>query len=147
MHAPLPNRTATNWRDVRWVCGLTVLGIASLYLSQWLQMPLYQDEVALRVLRARLLVDGATDYGLFAQCTSNIRTTASIFWPVAWLYAAFDGAFGWAGVRAVPIGVVLFAFGIVLAQILGARVRAASLALLASLIGVAGSGLVLSLSL
>ena len=90
MNAPLLNRTATNRRDVRWACGLTVLGIAILYFSQWLQMPLYQDEVALRVLRSRFLVDGATDYGLFAQCASNIRTIAPIFWPVAWLYAAFD---------------------------------------------------------
>lgn len=96
------------------------------------------------VLRARFLVDGATDYGLFAQCASNIRTMAPIFWPVAWLYAAFDGAFGWAGVRVVPVAVVLFALSIVLVQILGARLRAASLLLLAGLIGVAGSGLVLS---
>lgn len=144
MNAPLSNRTAINGLGVRWACGLAILAIAALYLSQWIQMPLYQDEVALRVLRGRFLVDGATDYGLFAQCASNIRTIASIFWPVAWLYAAFDAAFGWAGVRALPVAVVLFALGIVLVQILGARVRAASLVLLAGLIGVAGSGLVLS---
>ena len=67
MNAPLLNRTTTNRRDARWVCGLTVLGIAILYLSQWLQMPLYQDEVALRVLRARFLVDGATGAYLFGS--------------------------------------------------------------------------------
>ena len=124
--------------------GLAVFGIAAFYLLQWLQMPLYQDEVALRISGARFLVDGATDYGLFGQCKSNVRTIALVFQPVAWLYSAFDAAFGWAWVREVPVAGVLLAFGVVLAQVLANRMFALSLLLPAGLIGVAGSGLVMS---
>ena len=127
-----------------WAFGLAVFGIATFYLLQWLQMPLYQDEVALRISGARFLVDGATDYGLFGQCKSNVRTIALVFQPVAWLYSAFDAAFGWAWVREVPVAGVLLAFGVVLAQVLANRMFALSLLLLAGLIGVAGSGLVMS---
>jgi hypothetical protein len=107
-------------------------------------MPLYQDEVALRASRARFLTDGATNYGLFAQCTSNTRTIALIFRPVAYLYSTFDSAFGWAGIRAFPVAIVLAALGIALMHTLSRRNLAASLLLLAGFIGVAGSGLVLS---
>jgi len=127
-----------------WVVGLGVLGIASLYLWQWAEMPLYQDEVALRASRARFLIDGSTEYGLFAQCKSNTRTIALIFRPVAYLYSAFDSTFGWAGIRALPTTGVLIALGIALTQILARRALAPSLFLLTGLIGVAGSGLVLS---
>jgi len=127
-----------------WAFGLAVFGIAAFYLLQWLQMPLYQDEVALRISGARFLVDGATDYGLFGQCKSNVRTIALVFQPVAWLYSAFDAAFGWAWVREVPVAGVLLAFGVVLAQVLANRMFALSLLLPAGLIGVAGSGLVMS---
>lgn len=127
-----------------WVVGFGVLGIASLYLAQWAEMPLYQDEVALRASRARFLTDGSTNYGLFAQCMSNTRTIALIFRPVAYLYSAFDDAFGWAGIRALPAAVVLMTFSIALTQILARRALAPSLMLLTGLVGVAGSGLVLS---
>jgi hypothetical protein len=126
------------------VVGLGVLGIASFYLVQWADMPLYQDEVALRATRARFLIDGWTDYGLYAQCKSSTRQIALIFEPVAYLYSAFDAAFGWAGIRALPITGVLIALGSVLTQFLARRALAPSLFLLTGLIGVAGSGLVLS---
>jgi hypothetical protein len=131
-------------RMLGWVFGLAVFGIASFYLLQWSQMPLYQDEVALRISAARFLVDGATDYGLFGQCKSNVRTVAVVFQPIAWLYSAFDAVFGWAWVREVPVAGVLLAVGVVLAQVLTNRMFALSLFLLAGLIGVAGSGLVMS---
>ena len=126
------------------VVGFGVLGVAFFYLLQWADLPLYQDEVALRVSRARFLTDGWTDYGLFAQCKSNTRTIALIFQPFAYLYSAFDAAFGWTGIRALPITGVLIALGIALTQILARRALAPSLWLLTGLIGVAGSGLVLS---
>jgi ABC-type multidrug transport system fused ATPase/permease subunit len=107
-------------------------------------MPLYQDEVALRASRARFLIDGATNYGLFAQCASNTRAIAHIFQPFAYFYSTFDSAFGWAGIRAFPAAVVLTTLGIALTHTLARRRLDASLLLLAGFIGVAGSGLVLS---
>jgi hypothetical protein len=125
------------------LCGLCVLAAALFYIAQWLQMPLYPDEVALRILKARFLVDGALDYSLLPQCPSNTKEIPFIFRPVAYLFSAFDLSFNWSLVRVVPAAGAMFGLAAGLVVIHGRRASAAMLMLAAGFIGVAGAGLVL----
>jgi hypothetical protein len=125
------------------VCGLCVFGAALFYMAQWLQMPLYPDEVALRIAKARFLADGALDYSLLPQCPSNTKEIPFIFRPVAYLFSAFDFSFNWSLVRVVPAAGAMFALAAGLLVIHGRRATAAMLMPAAGFIGVAGAGLVL----
>jgi hypothetical protein len=125
------------------VCGLSVFGATLFYMAQWLQMPLYPDEVALRIAKARFLADGALEYSLLPQCPSNTKEIPLIFRPVAYLFSAFDFSFNWSLVRMVPVAGAMFALGAGLLVIHGRRASAAMLMPAAGFIGVAGAGLVL----
>jgi len=124
-------------------CGLGVFGIAIFYMAQWLQMPLYSDEVALRLWKARFLADGSVEYSILPQCPSNVRDIPTILRPVAYLFSAFDFAYGWSFIREIPLFGVLFALGAYLVLLFNRRAPAAMLATAACFVGVAGSGLVL----
>ncbi len=131
-------------RILLWACGAVVFLLAAYYLAQWLEMPLYPDEVAFRIAKARFLVDGATEYGLFPQCPANETTIPLVFLPAAYLLSLFDMSFGWSLVRAIPLTVVLAALGVTILLVVGRAAAAATLLLAAGFIGVAGSGLILS---
>jgi hypothetical protein len=64
------------------VCGISVVAATLFYLFQWLDMPLYPDEVALRLQKARYFADGAISFGLF-PCPSNAQPIPIIFRPAA----------------------------------------------------------------
>jgi hypothetical protein len=118
--------------------------IALIYLLQWRQMPLYLDEVATRVAHARFLADGLVDHGLFGQCPSMSRTIPYLFVPFAWSYSALDDLLGWRGLRVLPIAGMALAIVLLLLVLRARRACAVAPLLLAGLVGVAGSGLVLS---
>src|SRR5258708_19451181 len=88
--------------------GLSVLGIAILYIAQRLQMPLYPDEVALRLWKARFLADGPVEYSVLPQCPSNVKDIPTILRPVAYLFSVFDFSYGWSFVREIPLSLTLF---------------------------------------
>jgi hypothetical protein len=123
--------------------GLSAFGVAVFYMAQWLQMPLYPDEVALRVWKARWLADGNMEYSLLPQCPSNAKAIPLIFRPVAYAFSIFDFYLNWSLLRAMPLAAVALALGASMAIICGRRAPAALLITAAGFIGVAGSGLVL----
>ena len=128
---------------LRLACGLSVFGVALFYIAQWLQMPLYPDEVALRLWKARFYVDGPLEYSLLPQCPSNAKEIPIIFRPVAYLFSVFDFSFGWSLLRKVPSAGVLFALGACLVLVYERRFSAVMLVPAAGFIGVAGAGLIL----
>jgi hypothetical protein len=125
-----------------WISGLAVLAIAICYMMRWLDMPLYPDEVALRLQRARYLADGAINFGLY-PCQSNARQISLLFRPVAYGFSAFDSAFGWSLVRIIPLLGVMIAATAALLVTVRQKAMGVSLSLAAGFIGVAGSGLIL----
>lgn len=127
----------------RWVAGIISFAAALLYLSQWLQMPLYSDEVAFRLLRSRYLADGAINFGIF-PCATNAQPIPMIFRPAGYLLSAADVKLGWSIVRLVPLAGVLLMLAATLTIILRRGGTAAALIAASGLIGVAGSGLILS---
>jgi hypothetical protein len=125
------------------VSSLCAFGTIAFYMAQWLQMPLYPDEVALRISNARSLADGALQYSLLPQCLSNAKTIPLIFRPVAYLFSIFDFYFNWSLVRTVPLAGLLIALGASVILICGRQTPAALLITTAGLIGVAGAGLII----
>jgi hypothetical protein len=123
--------------------GLSVLGIAIFYIAQWLQMPLYPDEVALRLWKARFLADGPVEYSVLPQCPSNVKDIPTILRPVAYLFSVFDFSYGWSFVREIPVTVTLFALGAYSLLVFERRASAVMLMPAVGLIGAAGAGLVL----
>ena len=126
-----------------WVVGIIPFAVALLYLSQWLKMPLYSDEVAFRLLRSRYLADGAISFGIY-PCASNAQLIPVIFRPVAYLLSVANSATGWSTVRSAPLMGVLLMMAATLGIILRQAAFGSALLLMSGLIGVAGSGLILS---
>jgi hypothetical protein len=124
-------------------CGLSVLGIALLYIAQWLQMPLYPDEVALRLWKARFLADGPIEYSVLPQCPSNAKEIPTILRPAAYLFSVFDLSYSWSLVREIPSMGIFLALGICLLLVFERRSPAALLIPAVGFIGAAGAGLVL----
>lgn len=72
-------------------------------------MPIYPNEIALRLPSARALVDGAILYPPVPRCATGARGIPWPLIPVAYLFSASDFAFGWSYLRAFPIGAILAA--------------------------------------
>lgn len=121
---------------------LCVLALACLYLYGWRNLPLFPDEVALRIQSARSLVDGFIIYPVFPQC-GNGSPMALPFYPVAYLLSAWDMAFGWSHIRLLAGGVILASLVTVLVAILRSGPHLAAGLLAYAFIGVAGSGLLM----
>ncbi|MDB5619753.1 hypothetical protein [Tardiphaga sp.] len=126
-----------------WAACVIVCGAALFYLSQWLKMPLYPDEIAFRLLRARYLADGAMAYGLL-PCLSNAREIPVIFRPVAYALSVIDSGAGWSMVRYPQVVGVMLALLTTLLVTIRRDAIAAALMTAAALIGVVGSGVILS---
>jgi hypothetical protein len=126
-----------------WTVGLGILAVAVVYLCQWLQLPLYSDEVAFRLLKSRYLADGTINFGL-VPCQANVQPIPVIFRPVAYFLSIVDFALDWTMVRGGPLLAVLLLLATALLLLLRRGAIEASLILTAGLIGVAGAGLLLS---
>jgi hypothetical protein len=106
-------------------------------------MPLYPDEIGVRLRNARYLSDGVVSFGLY-PCPSNVRLVPVVFRPASYFLSTLDQALGWHLVRAIPIAGVLLVLATTLyIVVVRLRATAAALILTAGFIGVAGSGLVL----
>ncbi|CAM2141526.1 putative Glycosyltransferase RgtA/B/C/D-like domain-containing protein [Pararobbsia alpina] len=127
------------------LCALLVAIVAVVGLWVWHQLPIYPDEIALKISRGRFIQDHGIAYGLYrAMCPDTVRTTPLLFVPSAWLLSWASTDLTPQGMRILPAGVVLgsFAFAIVYAL---RRYRVSSaFFMLGALVGVAGSGLILA---
>ncbi len=123
---------------------LIVVSVVIIYVLAWICMPLYPDEVAFRLNGARFFFDDGLIYGIYPTCTSNLKTTALIFYPVAAFYAYIGSFSEWAGIRLIP-SISLF-LSILVSLIIAKNNRFgwSSGIFLIGFMGVSGSGLVLS---
>jgi hypothetical protein len=121
---------------------LLLLSVAA--ISAWYYMPIYPDEIALRLQLGRFIQDKGIIYGLYAICTSNIKDTPFLFYLPALLFSVLDLTLSPVSMRIIPfIASMLSIFGALLFSIKGKNINAAMVATTA-FIGVAGSGLVLA---
>lgn len=118
---------------------LAFIAIA-VYLAGWLALPLYPDEVALRFVSARALTDGFSTPGLFPICADNLRTVPSLLRPAALLFGGFDQWFGWAGLRTLPLLLLLAISGLLLARSIKGP---GALLLCGAFIGISGASLMM----
>jgi len=123
---------------------LIVASVVIFYLLAWICMPLYPDEVAFRLSGARFFFDDGLIHGIFPTCTSNLKTTALIFYPVAAFYAYIGSFPEWAGIRLIPCISLFLSILLALITVKNNRFGWASGIFLIGFMGVSGSGLVLS---
>lgn len=132
-----------SWRrDLLLGGALTLLSLAA--LAAWYFMPIYPDEIALRLQTGRHIQDQGVIQGLYALCTSNIRETPLLFVIPAWILSWLDLTLSPVDVRALPFVTVLTA--VLLAVWFAVRQVSPNAAMVATtaFIGVAGSGLVMA---
>lgn len=131
------------------VITLLVLGSITVYLAQWLQLPLYPDEVAMRLYAERAFTDGLVQYKLYPQCAADAQAIPLTLVPAAYTLGLLDFIPAWQGVRLLPmlaLGALVIASGAWIRD-LCRRQRMAPWPLAwlcAAFIGVSGGGLVLS---
>ncbi|QFY41386.1 hypothetical protein F6R98_01065 [Candidatus Methylospira mobilis] len=116
--------------------------LAALFV--WSVMPIYPDEIAFRMQLGRYIQDGGVVHGLYTLCESNIKGTPLLFLIPAWILSWVDLTFSPVEMRLFPfvttVTAIMFA---VWYAVRGINYYAAMLAI-TSLVGVAGSGLVLA---
>ena len=137
------NTSAMHRSPALGVAGLISFAAALFYLSQWLRMPLYSDEVGFRLLTSRYFADGAINFGIF-PCASNARLIPIIFRPAAYLLSLADFKSSWSMIRLVPLAGALLMLTTTLIIVLRRGGLALALVPAVGLIGVAGSGLILA---
>lgn len=121
---------------------VAVLALIALYLLAWYHVPLFFDEVAFRISAGRGFIDGFNKLNLFAQCEATPSTPYLLF-PAQYFFSWVDIAFGWTGIRTVPIiSIFLLAF----LALRGPPNRIAALILCGGFIGISGLGAVISRS-
>lgn len=128
--------------NIVWVLAVCMVCI---YILQWRAMPLFPDEVASTINKARLIFDGSIQYGLYAECPSNAKIVPFFFYPAALVLAGIGALPYWELVRVVPYLSLMVLIGAVfMFDKRESKSTHASLFITAGFIGVAGSGMVLS---
>jgi hypothetical protein len=118
------------------------LALIAFYLSAWTNMPIYPDEIAIRLQSFRAIPDHGVRYSLFPYCSESASTSLPML-PIAYLLSAFDLIAGWSFVRVIPLlSILALAAAATLTMQKRAGVPAALLIPIA-FVGVAGSGLIL----
>lgn len=121
--------------------GLAIVALAGWYLLAWKNLPLYPDEIALRVQSARALVDGFVAYPVFPQCSASPTPIPWPLVPAALIISSWDMTFGWSFVRLVPCVIALLAIITTSVHVQARGPRVAIGLLPIAFLGVAGSGL------
>jgi hypothetical protein len=121
--------------------GLAIVALAGWYLLGWKELPLYPDEIALRLKSARVLADGFVAYPTFPQCSSSPMALPWPLVPASLVMAFWDSTFGWSFVRLVPCLIVLLATATVAIHVQRRGPRLATGLLPIAFLGAAGSGL------
>lgn len=131
-----PQATTTHTRII-WL----ILASIALYMLAWIDVPLFYDEVAFRMASGRGFLEGFVKQNYFAQCRAELPTQP-LFLPVHYFYSWWDEAWGWAGLRTVPL--------LALTALVSSMLYRQRLALLpvmvlsGAFIGVTGLGFILS---
>jgi hypothetical protein len=120
---------------------LAIVALAGWYLLAWKNLPLYPDEIALRVQSARALVDGFVAYPAFPQCSSNPTALPWSLFPASLVISFWDITFGWSFIRLVPCLIVLLAIATIAIHVQRRGPRLAIGLLPIAFLGAAGSGL------
>jgi hypothetical protein len=126
-------------RHASMLVAITSLALIACYLSAWMNMPIYPDEIAIRLMGFRAIADHGLRYPAFPYRTGSYSTPLAML-PAAYILSAVDWLAGWSFVRVIPL-ISLLALGA--AAILAMRRRTLALLLPLGFVGVAGSGLIL----
>lgn len=125
---------ATGWKL------LLLLTLLTTALLAWWPMDYYQDEFVYRILNARFIQDGPLHMGLFSLCEAWHTHIPPLFHLPAWLSS-------WWYLQADPMTARAAVFALVLlffVSVSGLCIRPASFLLLGSLVGLAGSSMLLT---
>lgn len=124
---------------------LVIAAVAVIGLWAWHRMPIYPDEVALKIARARYIQDHGVAYRLYgAMCSDAVRATPLLFAPAAWLLSWLGLAFTPEWMRMIPAAIVIASVALVLLDTLSERRISNAFFVLAAFAGVAGSGLIMA---
>ena len=113
-------------------------------LLVWWPSPYYPDELAFRIGSARYIQDGFQKWGLYPFCSDIPQTLPWLFVPSAWILSLIDMTLPVFQFRAIPILAVVFAACATGAIAYRRRLLLPLSFLPLLVIGIAGSGLVLS---
>ncbi len=105
-------------------------------------MPIYPDEMAFRQQFGRIIADHGLIPGLYALCESNLKTAPAVLWPAAWASSWLMTQVAPPAARLLSCAAILAVLGTTARLVSAGRNPYASLLLLASFAGVAGSGLI-----
>ncbi|WP_206954304.1 hypothetical protein [Trinickia acidisoli] len=127
----------------RLLLAVVAILISLIGLWAWHLMPIYPDEVALRIASARYIPDHGIIYGLYPLCTSNFKHVPATFLIPAWSLSYIEQHFSISQQRILPFAVNMIAIYLA-ARHSAQRVNpVAALSICSALIGVSGSSLVL----
>lgn len=123
---------------------VALIGLSIFALLVWYSMPIFPDEIAVRLLSGRYVQDHGASQKLFHYCSANARETPVIFVIPALIFSWVDLSFSPVGIRILPFIITLAP--IVTSIFLAMRKGAPYAAVVATtaLVGVAGSGLIMA---
>lgn len=123
---------------------IVLIGLSFISLLVWYQIPIFPDEIAVRLLSGRYLQDSGISQKLFHYCAANSRDTPALFVIPAWLFSWQDMLFSPINIRVFPwiISIALLSVSISLACRRGYPF--AAVIATTALLGVAGSSLVMA---
>lgn len=124
--------------------GVIILAVVALYMGVWLKMPLYPDEIAYRVGKARLTYDHGIQYGFYPSCLSSIIPISIFFYPAAYFYEILDNLPLFISARIIPYISLIICLCFYVKIISNQRWPGAASLILLGFLGVSGSGLILS---
>jgi len=116
--------------------------VAFVCLGVWVLSPLYPDEFAYRQELGRVVADRSVVYGLYEMCQSNMKMVPLILEPIAWVLSQTMRILSPLEMRVLSFAAVLAVVFTAVRQTGGSRNPAAGFLVLASFVGIAGSGLI-----
>jgi len=122
---------------------LSLVGLVFLSLWVWHRMPIYPDEMALKIQVQRYIPDHGIIYGLYALCTSNIKHVPLAFLLPAWSLSVLDQHFSAVQLRVLPFTAIAASICLAVWYSLWRDALFAAAVACTGLIGVAGSSLVM----
>src|SRR5579863_4958207 len=121
---------------------IVVISTSFVGLWTWHLMPIYPDEVALKITATRYIPDHGVIYGLYPLCTSNIKHVPAVFLIPAWSLSYIEQHFTIFQQRVLPLAVNMLAICLAAGYSVRRFNPIAALLVCNALIGVAGSSLV-----
>lgn len=128
----------------RTACMIVTLGSIAVTMLALLQVPLFYDEIALRIRVGRGLIEGFSFTSYFPECKAAAIATPWLLLPAHRLLSWWDQTMGWQAIRLVPLFAVMAVA--LLTSLLARRAdQPRSLLLLCGgFVGVAGTSFILS---